>query len=364
MFAESSPLIAMSERRRARPVIALSPLVSVTSMRLSGDALMMGTATGVLGFTFGVLADAAGFDLPRIVVMSAFVFNGPCQFAAVGVINDGGTGGGAVGSGMLMAARNALYGPVVRRWVPPRTRARLGAAHFMLDSTTAMALAQTERRDSAGVFWFMGVTLWLFWTSGSLVGALFGSSIGTPEAWGIDAAFPAISIGLLAPHLGTAGGRTARAGGDGGGPGSRADRRSWPSVPAGVGGSRAGAVCAVARVGAAISQRGRRGRVRGRAVSWPWILCLAGGCFGLRVLGITLLGRILETRFQSVVSLMPAVLFPALVAVMTFEDAGSLVLDARAAGVVAGALAAWLRASLMVVIVAAMAATAGMRAIG
>ena len=98
-------------------------------------------------------------------------------------------------------------------------------------------------------------------------------------------------------------------------------------------------------------------------MSWPWILGLAVGCYGFRVLGVTVLGRILETRLQPVVSLMPAVLFPALVAVMTFEKSGSLVLDARAAGVVAGAVAAWLKSSMMVVVVSAMAVTAGVRAI-
>ena len=189
--------------------MALSPLVDVSSMQFSRDCLMMGMATGVLGLTFGVSADAAGFDLPRIVAMSALVFNGPAQFAAVGVIGDGGTGAGAIGSGMLMAARNALYGPVVRRLVPTGTPARLRAAYFVLDSNTAMALAQPERRDAAGVFWFMGVTLWLFWNSGSVVGALLGSFMGAQETWGIDAAFPAISVGLLAPHVRNAAGQTA-----------------------------------------------------------------------------------------------------------------------------------------------------------
>lgn len=98
-------------------------------------------------------------------------------------------------------------------------------------------------------------------------------------------------------------------------------------------------------------------------MSWPWILGLAAGCYGFRVLGVTVLGRILETRLQPVVSLMPAVLFPALIAVMTFESDGGLVLDGRAAGVVAGAVAAWYKASMMVVVVAAMAVTAGVRAI-
>ena len=98
-------------------------------------------------------------------------------------------------------------------------------------------------------------------------------------------------------------------------------------------------------------------------MSWPWILGLAAGCYGFRVLGVTVLGRIFETRLQPVVSLMPAVLFPALIAVMTFEKDGGLVLDARAAGVVAGAVAAWHKASVMVVVVSAMTMTAGVRAV-
>ncbi len=41
------------------------------------DCLVVSLAVGVIGVTFGVFADAAGFDLAQIVVMSAFVFTGP-----------------------------------------------------------------------------------------------------------------------------------------------------------------------------------------------------------------------------------------------------------------------------------------------
>lgn len=173
------------------------------------DCLIMGLAVGVTGITFGVLADATGFDLPRVIVMSALMFTGASQFAAVGVINDGGTGGAAVGSALLLAARNALYGPVVRRALPAFTPARLGGAHFVVDETTGLAAAQTNRQDAAGAFWLAGTTLWLCWNLGSVAGALLGSVIGTPETWGLDAAFPAIFAALLAGHLRTVAGRTA-----------------------------------------------------------------------------------------------------------------------------------------------------------
>ena len=169
----------------------------------------MSLAVGVTGITFGVLADAAGLDLPRIVVMSALMFTGASQFAVVGAIEDGGTGGTAAGAALLLAARNALYGPVVRRALPDSTPVRLGAAHFVVDETTGMAAAQTDRRDMAGAFWFTGATLWLAWNLGSAAGAVLGSFMGAAETWGLDAAFPAIFVTLLAGHLRTAAGRTA-----------------------------------------------------------------------------------------------------------------------------------------------------------
>ena len=42
--------------------MALSPLVSVSSVQFSRDCLMMGIATGVLGFTFGVSAGRRGLQ--------------------------------------------------------------------------------------------------------------------------------------------------------------------------------------------------------------------------------------------------------------------------------------------------------------
>ena len=175
------------------------------------DCLVVSLAVGVIGVTFGVFADAAGFGLAQIAVMSALVFTGASQFAAVGVIDDGGSGGAAVGSALLLAARNALYGPVARRALPASALARLASAHFVIDETTAMSAAQTDRRDAAGAFWLTATTLWLFWNSGSVAGALLGAVLGESETWGLDAAFPAMFVALLAPHVGTAAGRTAAA---------------------------------------------------------------------------------------------------------------------------------------------------------
>ncbi len=103
------------------PTENMDPTGGGARRRRRRDCLVVSLAVGVIGVTFGVFAEAAGFDLPRIVVMSALVFTGASQFAAVGVIDDGGTGGAAVGSALLLATRNALYGPVVRKMLPDST---------------------------------------------------------------------------------------------------------------------------------------------------------------------------------------------------------------------------------------------------
>ena len=172
------------------PMVNMGPTDDEARRRRRRDCLVVSLAVGVIGVTFGVFAEAAGFDLPRIVVMSALVFTGASQFAAVGVIDDGGTGGAAVGSALLLATRNALYGPVVRKNLPDSVLPRLGAAHFVIDETTAMAVAQPDRRAGWDAFWFTGVTLWICWNLGSLAGAALGSVLSTPETWGLDAAFP------------------------------------------------------------------------------------------------------------------------------------------------------------------------------
>ena len=93
------------------------------------------------------------------------------------------------------------------------------------------------------------------------------------------------------------------------------------------------------------------------------IVALAAGSYGIRIVGVTTMGRIVEQHMGLVVSLLPAALFSALIVVTTLEEAGEPTLDARLAGVAAAAVAAWHKASMMVVVLVAMVVTAGLRSI-
>ena len=92
------------------------------------------------------------------------------------------------------------------------------------------------------------------------------------------------------------------------------------------------------------------------------LIVMTIGTFGLKSAGPLLLGdRELPVRVRRLVDLLPAALLAALAAVATFGDGSALVLDARAAGLVAAGLALWRRAPFVVVVLVAAAVTALVR---
>ncbi len=62
-------------------------------------------AGGVLSLSFGVLALQAGFSAFGAIVMSAVVFAGSAQFAAISIVAGGGGVGAAIGAAALMNGR-------------------------------------------------------------------------------------------------------------------------------------------------------------------------------------------------------------------------------------------------------------------
>jgi uncharacterized membrane protein len=100
-------------------------------------------------------------------------------------------------------------------------------------------------------------------------------------------------------------------------------------------------------------------------MSWLTIVALAAGAYGFKVIGLFAFdARPPSPKVLDVLRLLPAALLGALIAVQTFAVGESLHLDARAAGVAAGAFAAWRRAPFILVLVVAAAVTAGLRAFG
>jgi 4-azaleucine resistance transporter AzlC len=152
------------------------------------------------GASFGVLARAAGVDALAAVVMSATTFAGSAQFAVVSVLGAGGTAAAAIGAAVLLngryvpmsvAAADAFRGGPVRR---------LLEAQLLVDESWALSRREDggfDRRVLVGA----GGLLYVGWVASSAVGVLAGDSLTDPATLGLDAAFPALFLALLAPLI-------------------------------------------------------------------------------------------------------------------------------------------------------------------
>ena len=91
---------------------------------------------------------------------------------------------------------------------------------------------------------------------------------------------------------------------------------------------------------------------------------LALGTYALKSAGPLLLGgRALPAWLDDAAQLVPAALLAAMVVVSTVTEDRELLLDARAAGVVAAGLALWRRAPMALAVLIAVVTTAAVRAV-
>src|SRR5919107_2472225 len=166
------------------------------------DAIGLGLAVGLYGAAFGAAADAAGLDLWQTMTLSALMFTGASQFALVGVLGAGGSGLAAIGSALLLGTRNTVYGVRLAPLLAPRgVFRRVGAAHWVIDETTAIAVAAPDRELGRLAFWATGATIYLGWNLTKVLGALGASGLGATAQAALDAVVPAAFLALLWPRL-------------------------------------------------------------------------------------------------------------------------------------------------------------------
>ena len=153
----------------------------------------------VYGVLMGAIAAGNGMTLAELMLMSAIVFAGASQLAAVGlwlhplpvleillatfVIN--------LRYFLLCAALNPLFqGYSLAR--------RLFGIHFVADENWAVTM-EAHRRGKADPHYLFGAGLVLFilWQAGGALGVLFGNRLPPPQVMGLDFAVPAVFLALL-----------------------------------------------------------------------------------------------------------------------------------------------------------------------
>ncbi len=130
------------------------------------------------------------------IVMSAIVFAGSAQFAALATLAAGGSPLAAVIAGVLLNARYLPMGIALASSIEggPLRRALIGQG--MIDASWAMSNRGGGRFDP---MFMIGATAVAYpaWVAGTAAGALAGDAIGDPGRLGLDALFPAFFLALL-----------------------------------------------------------------------------------------------------------------------------------------------------------------------
>ena len=166
------------------------------------EAAVLSLVCAVIGVSYGVLAMSAGLSPLMAAATSVLIFSGGSQFAAVGVIAAGGTGLAAVASGVLVAGRFLGFGTAVAKLLPKHQGRRALASHLVIDESAALAIGRSVTDGEAAgrlAFWGAGGGVFVGWQIGTWLGIYAGQHLPDPGALGIDAAFPALFLALLAP---------------------------------------------------------------------------------------------------------------------------------------------------------------------
>lgn len=168
------------------------------------DAAAIGLATGAYGISFGAIAVASGLSPLQAQALSGLMFTGASQFALVGVLGAGGGAIAAIATAALLGLRNGFYALHLAPLLRARGLARPVAAQLTIDESTGMAVAHESSTDRARLaFWSTGLSVFVLWNAGTLLGALGAGIVGDPATYGLDAAIPAAFLALLWPRLST-----------------------------------------------------------------------------------------------------------------------------------------------------------------
>lgn len=165
-----------------------------------GDIWPAMVAAVPIALLFGALAAAKGLSPLEVMVMSALVFAGGAQFAAVELWATPAPIGALVFSTLLINARHILMSaslvPKLGGFSP--TQRFLGLS-YMADENWALAEKRARTHRLTPAYWFaMTLPFVVCFVATATLGAVIGAALGDPRRFGADFVFTALFIALVA----------------------------------------------------------------------------------------------------------------------------------------------------------------------
>jgi predicted branched-subunit amino acid permease len=152
-----------------------------------------------VGMTFGLLA-APILGPVQSIVMSAVVWSGTAQFAALGVLAPGGGTALAAGAGLLANTRFLPMGFAIAPSMTGGPLRRFLRGAVLADASFVIGNRGGGRFDISAVVWAAPMQ-YFPWIAGTIAGVAGATAIGDPARWGLDVLFPVFYLSLLLPEL-------------------------------------------------------------------------------------------------------------------------------------------------------------------
>jgi 4-azaleucine resistance transporter AzlC len=168
---------------------------------LARDIGLVCLADALVGVSYGAISVSSGFPLWAPMLLSLLVFAGASQFMFVGIVAAGGNPLAAVVAGLLVNTRHVPFGFAIGDVLGSRWASRIAGSHLMIDESVAFALVQKDFGRKRAAYWACGIGLFVAWNVGVVLGAFAGTAISDTDAFGLDAAFPAVLLALVLPSL-------------------------------------------------------------------------------------------------------------------------------------------------------------------
>jgi len=167
------------------------------------DSLPTLPANVPFGFVVGAAAVQVGFGDLQAVVMSAAVFGGASQLAAIDLIERGTPLAVVVLTAVVVNLRYTMYSAAIAPYFRKLSEwRRVAAAQLLVDTTFALAVTEYERDETTDeLAYYLGASLsiYLTYVLGTVAGVVFGNRL--PDGLQLDFAIPLLFIALLLPSI-------------------------------------------------------------------------------------------------------------------------------------------------------------------
>lgn len=152
-----------------------------------------------VGMSFGLLAGPLLGAIPSIL-MSALVWSGTAQFAALSILTSGGGTALAASAGLLANTRFLPMGFAIAPSMAGSPVRRLLRGAVLADASFVIGNRGGGRFDISAIVWAAPVQ-YVTWVAGTVIGVAGAGAIGDPARWGLDVLFPVFYLSLLLPEL-------------------------------------------------------------------------------------------------------------------------------------------------------------------